>query len=69
MEYFVLFVKDLLAAIDSGNRISLLRLLASAIPGLVDGIREIVAEQTEDNESYIELPMLYPCCAQPKMHS
>ncbi len=48
-----MFVKDRLSAMDSGHRETLLRLLASAILELVDGITTIVAERTEDNGAYI----------------
>lgn len=47
------FVKDRLAAMDDGNRDNLLRVSASAILGLVDGISAVVAERTGDNEAYI----------------
>jgi len=53
MEDLGMFVKDHLSAMDSGHRETLLRLSASAILELVDGIIAIVAERTEDNEAYI----------------
>ena len=54
MEDLGVFVKDRLAAMDNGNRDSLLRLSASAILGLVDGISAVVAERTKDNEAYLD---------------
>ena len=54
MEDLGLFVKDRLAAMDSGNRDTLLQLSAAAILGLVDGISAVVAERNEDNEAYID---------------
>jgi hypothetical protein len=53
MEDLGMFVKDCLSAMDSGHRETLLRLSASAILELVDGIIAVVAERTEDNEAYI----------------
>jgi len=53
MEDLGMFVKDCLSAMDSGHRETLLRLSASAILKLVDGIIAVVAERTEDNEAYI----------------
>jgi hypothetical protein len=54
MEDFSMFVKDRLSAMDSGNRETRLRLPASALLELVDGIAAVVAERTEDNEAYID---------------
>jgi hypothetical protein len=54
MEDLGMFVKYRLSAMDSGHRESLLRLSASAILELVDGITAVVAERTEDNEAYID---------------
>jgi hypothetical protein len=54
MEELGMSVKDCLSAIDSGHRETLLRLPASAILELVDGITAVVAERTEDNEAYID---------------
>jgi hypothetical protein len=60
--------KDRLSAMDSGHRETLLRLSASAILELVDGITAVVAERTEDKEAYIDaapdvLPIsLYAFC-------
>jgi hypothetical protein len=54
MEDLGMFVKDHLSAMDSGHRETHLRLSASAILELVDGIAAVVAERTEDNESYID---------------
>jgi hypothetical protein len=53
MEDLGMFVKDRLSAMDNGHRETLLRLSASAILELVDGITAVVAERTEDNEAYI----------------
>ena len=44
MEDLGLFVKDRLAAMDTGNRDTLLKLSVAAIRGLVDGISVVVAE-------------------------
>ena len=49
-----LFVKYRIAAMDSGNRDTLLQLSAAAILGLVDGISAVVAERNEDNKVYID---------------
>jgi hypothetical protein len=54
MEDLGMFVKDRLSAMDSGHRDTLLRLSASTIIELVDGITAVVAERTEDNEAYID---------------
>lgn len=54
MEDLGFFVKDRLAAMDDGSRDTLLRLSATAILGLVDGISAVVAERTEDNEAYLD---------------
>jgi hypothetical protein len=54
MEDLGMFVKDRLSAMDSGHRETFLRLLASAILELADGITAVVAERTEDNEAYID---------------
>jgi hypothetical protein len=54
MEDLGMFVKDRLSAMDSGHHETLLRLSASAILKLVDGISAVVAERTEDNEAYID---------------
>ena len=48
------FVKDSLAAMDTGNCDTLLQLSVAAILGSVDGISAVVAEQNEDNEAYID---------------
>jgi energy-converting hydrogenase Eha subunit B len=53
MENLGMFVKDRLSAMDSGHHGTLLRLSASTILELVDGITAVVAERTEDNEAYI----------------
>ncbi|CAK9254061.1 unnamed protein product [Sphagnum jensenii] len=53
MEDLGMFVKDRLSAMDSRHYETLLRLSASAILELVDGITAVVAERTEDNEAYI----------------
>jgi hypothetical protein len=50
MEDLGMFVKDRLSIMDSGHRETLLRLSASAILELVDGITAVIAERTEDNE-------------------
>jgi hypothetical protein len=54
MEDLGMFVKDRLSAMDNGHRETLLRLSASAILELVDGITAVVAKRTEDNEAYID---------------
>jgi hypothetical protein len=54
MEDLGMFVKDRLSAMDSGHRETLLRLSASAILELVDGITAVVAERTEDYDAYID---------------
>jgi hypothetical protein len=54
MEDLGMFVKERLSAMDSGYRETLLRLSASAILELVDGITAVVAERTEDNEAYMD---------------
>jgi hypothetical protein len=54
MEDLGMFIKDRLPAIDSGHRETPLRLAASAILELADGIIAVVAERTEDNEAYID---------------
>jgi hypothetical protein len=54
MEDLGMFVKDRLSAMDSEHRETLLRLSASAILELVDGITAVVAERTEDNDAYID---------------
>jgi hypothetical protein len=54
MEDLGMFVKYRLSAMDSGHPETLLRLSASAIVELVDGITAVVAERTEDNEAYID---------------
>jgi hypothetical protein len=54
MEDLGMFVKDRLSAMDSRHRETLLRLSASPILELVDGIAAVVAERTEDNEAYID---------------
>jgi hypothetical protein len=54
MEELGMFVKDRLSAMDNGHRETLLRLSASAILELVDGIPAVVAERTADNETYID---------------
>jgi len=53
MEDLGMFIKDHLSAMDSGHCETLLRLSASAILELVDGITAVVAKRTEDNEAYI----------------
>jgi hypothetical protein len=53
MEDLGMFVKNHLSAMDSGHRETFLRLSASAILKLVDGITVVVTERTEDNEAYI----------------
>jgi hypothetical protein len=61
MEDLDVFVKDRLSAMDSGHREILLRLPASAILELVDGITAVVAERTEDNDAYIDArPVVLP---------
>jgi hypothetical protein len=61
MEGLGMFVKDRLSAMDSGHRETLLRLSASAILELVDGITAVVAERTEDNDAYIDaVPNVLP---------
>jgi hypothetical protein len=54
MEDLGMFVKDRLSAMDSGDRETLLRLSASTILELADGIPAVVAERTEDNDAYID---------------
>jgi hypothetical protein len=54
MEDLGMFVKDRLSAMDRGHRETLLRLSASAILELVDGLTAVVADKTEDNEAYID---------------
>jgi hypothetical protein len=54
MEDLGMFIKDRLSAMDSGHRETLLRLSASAILELMDGITAVVAERTGDNEAYID---------------
>jgi hypothetical protein len=53
MEDLGMFVKDRLSAMDSGHRETLLRLSASAILELVDGITAVFAKRTKYNEAYI----------------
>ncbi len=55
MEDLGMFIKDRLSAMDSEHRETLLRLSASAILELVDGIIAVVAERTEDNKAYIKV--------------
>jgi hypothetical protein len=54
MEDLGMFVKDRLFTMDSGHRETHLRLSASAILELVDGITAVVAVRTEDNEASID---------------
>jgi hypothetical protein len=49
-----MFVNDRLSAMNSGHREALLRLSASAILELVDGITVAVAERSADSEAYID---------------
>ena len=61
MEGLGFFIKDCLAAMDSGNCDTLLKLSVAANLGLVDGISAVVAEQNEDNEAYIDAaPSILP---------
>jgi hypothetical protein len=54
MEDLGMFIKDRLFVMDNEHRETLLRLSASAILELVDGIIAVVTERTEDNEAYIK---------------
>ena len=61
MDDFVLFVKYCPASMDSGNRGTLLQLLAATLLGFVDGISAFVAEKTQTKKSISTLlPVSYP---------
>lgn len=47
------FVSSLLAALRNGSRDELIILEESAALGLIDGIRGVIVERTENNEAYI----------------
>jgi hypothetical protein len=61
MEDLGMFVKDRLSAMDSGHRETLLRLSASAISELVDGITAVVGREPKTTRPIsTRLRMFYP---------